>query len=259
MKKINNKKVLYYDSYTDDVVTNKNQEYKIKLNYKWIHTNIIYRTCSRLLYYFAYIISFFYCKFCLHVKIENRKILRKYKKKGYFLYGNHTQMIGDVFIPAHVAKEKRVYVIVSQANLGMVGIGQILPMLGAIPKSDSIGETKKVLDTVLTRIKTNKCVVIYPEAHVWPYYTKIRPFKSASFKFPVLCNAPSFVMTTTYYKRKFGKKPGIKVYVDGPFIPDNNISKKERQEKLSREIYECMKNRSKNSTYEYIEYKKEKK
>ena len=46
------------------------------------------------------------------------------------------------------------------------------------------------------------------------------------------------------------------MYVDGPFEIDEKISKKENQEKLCNEIYECMKNRSKESTYEYIEYRR---
>lgn len=258
MKKESKKKIFWYKSYADDMVTSKNQDYKIKSNYKWIHNNIFYRICSQVLYFFAYVISFFYCKFCLHVKIENREILKKYRKQGYFIYGNHTQPIGDVFIPGHVSKYKRIYVVVSQANLGVAGIGPILPMLGAIPIASSIKDTKKVWDAVIKRIEQKKCVVIYPEAHVWPYYTKIRPFEATSFKFPVYCNVPSFAITTTYYKRKFGKKPGIKVFIDGPFLPDNTIGKKERERKLCKEIYECMKNRSTNSTYEYIEYKREK-
>lgn len=253
-----NKKIIYYETYEDDVVKNKNQDYNIKKNYKWIHNNIIYRFFSNILYVIAYILSFFYCKFFLHVKIKNRKILNKYKNQGYFLYGNHTQNIGDVVIPGHVCKNKRIYTIVSQANLGLAGIGPLLPMLGAIPIPNSINDTKKMWDTISKKIKQKKCIVIYPEAHVWPYYTKIRPYPDTSFKFPVECDAASFAFTTTYYKRKFGKKPGIVVYVDGPFLPDKNISKKKRQEKLRNEIYDCMIKRSANSTYEYIEYKGEK-
>lgn len=258
MERKENKRTYYYKNYEEDIVKSKNQNYKIKENYKWIHDSIIYKICSNILYIIAYIISFFYCKLFLHIKIKNRKILKKYKKQGYFLYGNHTQVIGDVFIPAHICRSKKIYTIVSQANLGVSGIGPLLPMLGALPIPNSIKDTKKMCDAVIKRIEQKKCVVIYPEAHVWPYYTKIREFQATSFKFPVYCNVPSFTSTTTYQKRKFGKKPGITVYVDGPFIPDININQKDRQEKLCREIYECMKERSKNSTYEYIEYKEEK-
>ena len=254
----NNKNTYYYKNYDEDLVKSKKQDYKLKENYKWIHNNIIYQICSSILYIVAYIGSFFYCKLFLHIKIKNRKILDKYKKQGYFLYGNHTQVIGDVFIPAHVCKNKRIYTIVSQANLGVVGIGRLLPMLGAIPIPNTIKDTKKMWEAVIKRINQKKCVVIYPEAHVWPYYTKIRPFPKTSFKFPVYCDTLSFAMTTTYCKRKFGNKPKIIIYIDGPFIPDSNLGEKAREEKLCKEIYNCMQKRSKNSTYEYIEYKREK-
>lgn len=251
------KKINYYKTYNDDFVTSKDQNYKLPNDYKWIHSNIIYKIFSEILYFIAYILSFFYCKFFLHIKIKNTKILKKYKKKGYFLYGNHTQPVGDVFIPAHVCKRKRIYVIASSSNLKVPVIGALLPMLGILPIPSYKRKIKDLLKAVKQRIKEKKCVVIYPEAHVWPYYTKIRPFSSTSFKFPVESNSLSFCMTTTYQKRKFRKKPGITIYIDGPFVVEKNLSKKEKQEKLCNEIYNCMKERSKESTYEYIEYRGE--
>lgn len=128
-------------------------------------------------------------------------------------------------------------------------------MLGALPIPDSIKDMKKFIEGVETRINQKKCVVIYPESHVWPYYTKIRPFNDGAFKFQVNQNVPAFCITTTYYKRKFGKKPGIKAYVDGPFMADETLNKKQNIEKLSKEIHECMNRRSKKSNYEYIKYK----
>lgn len=253
-----NRKIYYYKTYTDDLVKSRKQDYKLKDGYKWIHNNTFYNICSSILYFIAYVISYFYCKIFLHMHIKNSKILNKFRNTGYFLYGNHTQPIGDVFIPGHVCKNKRIYTVVSPSNLGVVGIGPFLPMLGAIPIASNIKDTKKMWEAVIKRIEQKKCVVIYPEAHVWPYYTKIRQFPRTSFKFPVHCNVPSFSMTTTYQKRKLGKKPKITVYVDGPFMPDTNLSEKEKEEKLCREIYNCMNERSKNSTYEYIEYKREK-
>ena len=63
-------------------------------------------------------------------------------------------------------------------------------------------------------------------------------------------------MTTTYYKRKNKVKPGIKVYVDGPFFADNSLNTKEQEKELCKKVYKKMIERSKNSNYEYIEYKK---
>lgn len=249
-------KVYYYKSYNQDFIESKNQNYKLKENYKWIKENKFYEICSSIVYGIAYIFSFFYCKFFLHIKIQNKEILKNYKKQGYFIYANHTQPFGDVFIPAYVSR-KRIYTVVSQANLGVAGIGPLLPMLGALPIPDRIKDMKKFWDAINKRIEQKKCIIIYPEAHVWPYYTKIRTFSTAAFKYPIQANTASFSMTTTYFKRKYGKKPGIMIYLDGPFIPDKNLNKKENEEKICEEIYKNMVNRSKNSTYEYIKYKGE--
>lgn len=253
------KKIYYYKTYEDDLITSSNQEYELKENYEWIKSNIIYNIISTILYSIAKIFGYIYCKLFLNVKIENKSILKKYKKTGYFIYGNHTQPIGDVFIPAIICKSKRIYTIASPANLGIKIIGPLLPMLGILPTTKDIAQTKKLYNAVKQRIAEKKAVIIYPEAHVWEYYTKIRPFSETSFRFPAECKCPSFCITTTYYKRKIGKKPGIKVYIDGPFEINNELNKKENQEKIHNEIYECMQKRSKNSTYQYIEYKREKK
>lgn len=246
----------YYKDFSDDVIKSKEQEYKLKSNYKWIKSNLLYRIFSAFVYFIFFIIGHIYFRLVLHAKIINKSILKNYNKTGYFLYGNHTQTIGDVFIPGVVCSPKRIYVVVSQANLGIPILGKILPMLGAIPIPDTIKKMKEFSDAIDTRINQTKPVVIYPEAHVWPYYTNIRPFNESSFKFQVKDNMPAFCITTTYYKRKYGKKPGIKVFVDGPFMPDHNLNKKEQAEKLSKEVHTCMTERSKNSTYEFVEYKK---
>ena len=250
------KQINYYQTYQDDFVQSQDQSYKLPEDYKWIHKNPIYKIWSWILYKIAYWVSKIYCRLFLHIKIKNAQILKKYKKEGYFIYGNHTQPIGDVFSPAHICKGKRIYVIANSNNLKVKIIGGLLPILGILPIPDTSKQMKEFLGAVRQRTEEKNCIVIYPEAHVWPYYTEIRSFASTSFKFPVEAKAKSFAVTTTYQKRKWGKKPKVTVYVDGPFEPNEKLSKKEKQENLCNEIYECMKNRSKESTYEYIEYRR---
>jgi 1-acyl-sn-glycerol-3-phosphate acyltransferase len=149
------------------------------------------------------------------------------------------------------------YAVASTANLGIPVIGKLLPLMGALPIPESLQEMKKFIAAIQYRIKENKCVVIYPEAHVWPFCNFVRPFPITSLQFPVSTKSPSFCMTTTYQKRRMGKKPKITVYIDGPFWPDHSLKEKEQQKKLCREIYDCMVKLSSNSTYEYIQYEKE--
>lgn len=129
-------------------------------------------------------------------------------------------------------------------------------MLAALIIPEKISQMKDFMKAVEYRIKQGRGVVIYPEGHVWPYYTKIRPFPDSAFRFPIKNKVPAFCMTVTYYKRKNKLKPGIKIYVDGPFFPDVTLSAKEQEKDLNKKIYNKMVQRSKNSNYEYIEYKK---
>ena len=132
----------------------------------------------------------------------------------------------------------------------------MLPMAGAIPVPDNLHDMAKFNQTVATRLKQGKAIVTYPEGHLWPYYTKIRPFAPAAFHLPVKYQAPVYAATTTYQKSRFHKKPKITIYIDGPFTVDSNLSKKQAQEKLREDVQKAMEARSKLSNYEYIIYRK---
>ena len=243
--------IKYYNTYEDDFVQSKNQNYKLRKNYKWIKNNILYKIISFLIYIPFLIYSFIYTKLILKITFKNKKILKNYK--NYFLYANHTQEMGDAFNPAIGLFPNKPYIIVSSSNLGIPIIGKLLPMLGALPIPNEIHQMKKFIECVNTRSKTNP-IIIYPEAHVWPYCTFIRDFKETSFEFPVINNIPTFTMTTTYQKGK--KKPKITIYFDGPFFPDELETKKQKIKNLKTKIYNNMVKNSKNSTYNYIIYKK---
>ena len=248
----------YYQSFTDDFIESRKQTFQLTKGYSWIHESILYRFFSHFIYLLGEIFAFPYCRHVLHVKIKNRAVLRQCRGTGFFIYGNHTQPIGDAFIPIRVVAPKRGYAVVSPANLGIPVLGTFLPALGALPLPESFRGMKKLNEAILQRIREGNFVVLYPEAHVWPWYTGIRPFPAASFGFQAECSAPSFCMTTTYQKRKHGKKPGITVYLDGPFYPDTSLPIKKQKSRLRDEIYNWMMRRSKNSTYQYIIYEEEK-
>ena len=250
MKKQNS---ITYDNYTEDFVTSSNQDYELKSNYKWLNTSIIYKIISTILYFIAYLIALIYCKLFLRVSFQNKEILKEYK--GYYLFGNHTQMIGDALNPLLLTFPRKNYVVASTANLGIPFLGKILPFVGALPIPKKIHEKESLFNTMHTLVQ-NHSITIYPEAHLWPYYTKIRPLPVSSFRFPVKDNVPAFTMTTTYQKRKIGKRPKITIYIDGPFYPDDLPTKKEQATSLRDKVFKQMTIRSQKSTYSYIKYQK---
>ena len=247
------KKVRYYSSFSDDFDQSANQNFKLSKDYKWVRKDVMSKFLSGLIYGLAVIFGGAYCRFFLHMKVKGRKNL-KGVKGGYFIYGNHTQPVGDVFIPALCVLPKRIYTVVSTANYGIPVIGKLLPFLGALPIVDSLYGIKELNKAMEQRLKKGHPVVIYPEAHVWEYYTDIRPFPDTSFKFPVKFEKPAFAMTVTYKKSKLFKKPITEVFLDGPFFSQGS-SAKEKACDLHQKVFAAMVKRSKNSNCSYIEYK----
>jgi 1-acyl-sn-glycerol-3-phosphate acyltransferase len=134
-------------------------------------------------------------------------------------------------------------------------IGKVTPYLGAIPLPDDKEAMKNFMDTLQKISKKEKQVVmIYPEAHIWPYYTGIRPFKDSSFRYPLQYDKPVYCFTNTYQKRKIGKTPQIVTYVDGPFFAPEEMSHKEKRAYLRNQVYEAMCERSKENNVEIIRY-----
>ncbi|MCD7834388.1 MAG: hypothetical protein LUH00_10450 [Lachnospiraceae bacterium] len=248
--------IYYYQDYTDDFVESVRQDEALPEDYQWIHKNLFYGLISAVLYGVVLAVALIYDRFVMHIRVENRKALKCARKTGCFLYGNHTQPIGDVFGPVTYCFPMRMSAIASPSNLGIPVIGKLLPMLGGLFIPGSMGQMKKFMEAVRYHVSKKRCIVIYPEAHVWPWCTFIRPFEATSFRFPVLYNVPAFCMTTTYQLRKHGKKPKMIVYIDGPFFADSEKKKREQQMELHDKIYACMESRSRCSTCEYIRYQK---
>ena len=133
-------------------------------------------------------------------------------------------------------------------------LGRITPYLGALPLPDNLAAGKNFMEALKLHIQENNNIMIYPEAHIWPFYTKIRPFPDASFKYPVQYKTPVFCFTNIYQKRRFSKNPRMLTYIDGPFFPDESLSLKEQRKDLRDKVYNTMVERSKLNNIEIIKY-----
>lgn len=247
--------IYYHDELNEELSGITRPPKFIADDYRYIRKNPVWN----LLAFIAYRIimtpaAWLYCKLKLHLRIENREVLRPYRRKGYFLYGNHTQAPGDGYLPTLITFPKKSYEIANSDNVALPGLEQFMLMIGAMPIPSGLGGYKNFLGAIEKRIVSHHCVAIYPEAHIWPYYTEIRPFKSTSFRYPVKLRDPSFCFTTTYQERRPGRPPKATVYVDGPFFPNEQLSPKEQEKDLRNRIYDTMQQRSRLSTCRYIRY-----
>ncbi|MDE5545860.1 MAG: 1-acyl-sn-glycerol-3-phosphate acyltransferase [Anaeroplasmataceae bacterium] len=246
------KTILYQDEINDDFSGIKRNPIKIDETYKY-ERSIVWRFFASLLYNLIMKpIAYIYMKLRFGFQIKNKEILKNYRRSGYFMYANHTNVPADGFMPSLVCFPKRVYVLVASENLSIKGTRNFMAMIGAIPIPNHLKGIKNFKAHLHNLIQKKTVIMIYPEAHIWPYYTKIRPFGKVSFTYPYLEDVPTFTFTVTYHKTRIRTK--IIVYVDGPFYPKRNLNKQESIEDLRNQAYEAMEKRSKLSSYEKIKY-----
>ena len=248
------KKIIYYtDELNDEFSSAKITPIKIDRNYKY-HKNALWNLCSLVVQnVLSMPIKIGYAKMKFKIKYIGKEKLKRYKKEGYFVYVNHTQAFADTFIPSISIYPKRNFLIVNPENISMKFTKNIIEMLGAIPVPGDKESMKNFLKTIEMHIKKKHSITIYPEAHIWPYYTKIRPFKAVSLEYPVNLKKPVFCMTNTY--QSYGKdnnKIKMVTYIDGPFFVNEELSKKEQKQDLRDRVYNCMVERSNNSNIELI-------
>ena len=249
--------VIYYsDILNDEFSTMEIKTPTIDGNYKYRRDGFV----GSILHFLSFRLigkplAYIYLKSQFKHRIVGRKKLKKFKKQAIFLYGNHTQIIGDALIPAFILRPRSMSVIVHPNNTAIPGIGKWVPYLGGMPLPSDMAATKNFMAELDRRIKKKRsAVVIYPEAHLWPYYTGIRPFKSTSFTYPIQYHAPAFCFVNTYAKGKKGKV-NITTHVAGPFYAREGLSLAEAREDLRNQIYRAMKEMAEEySTYSKIQY-----
>ncbi|APG70251.1 1-acyl-sn-glycerol-3-phosphate acyltransferase [Lactobacillus delbrueckii] len=251
------KKTYYYHSESEDLVSSAQQDFQLPDDYQVFRKGAAWQFWNVLVRSLACAFAWLYSRLFLLVKVKGKEKLRPFKKQGYFVYGNHTQMLGDPFTPMTIVNPYHYYALAAQANWGIPFLGKYVIPAAGLPVGKNIKQSIRLLKDVKYAYEEKQAaIVIYPEAHLWPYYTEIRPFPATSFNFPVSLKAPAFAMTTTYQPCRWRKRPKITVYIDGPFYPDEKLGKKAAQEKLHGEIAKSMQERAKLSTCEYCSYVK---
>lgn len=247
-------KTIYYDSFADDLVRSSEQDIALPADYRFVRRGFWNRLADRLVLLGVRVFGFFYVRLWLMVRFYGRHRLWRYRRAGYFLYANHTQAVADPFITALACVGARPYGIVSAANFGIPVIGRLMPWMGALPVIPTLKGRQSLAEAVCEHIEQHHPVAIYPEAHVWNYYTHIRPFSAAAFGYPADTQVPCFAMTTVYRRPLWGKRPRIEVYIDGPFRAETGLPLREQRQRLCTTIRHALEMRATQSNYEYVRY-----
>lgn len=245
--------VRYYDAYTDDFVTSAAQDTMLPANYSWADKPAIpARVVTRL----ARGIGWVYCRLALHQRVVGADKLRNWHG-GAFVYATHTQPVGDVVTPLIVGGGRKMRIVASPANRGVPILGRILEYGGGVMLPTTLHQLGAFQRAIKADIVADDIVTVYPEAHVWPYATMIRPFVPGSLHYPVATSSAVFTATRTYQQRCGRRRPRQTVFIDGPFWPDGTLGRKQQQRVLALQLRATMQWRAaQNNTQCYVDYRR---
>lgn len=252
------RKVIYYtDELNDEFSTFRTTPPRVDGTYDYERRSPWKRFARFFLYRVVmYPVVVFYGRVIFRQRIVGKEKLKPFKGSGYFLYGNHTQPLGDALLQTRLPWPLSTYVIVHPNNLAVPVLGKWTPALGGLPLPDGLGAYRNFLAAIRNRIAEGHPVVIYPEAHIWPYYTKIRPFPDTSFAYPAQLGVPAFCFVNTYQRTKFRRRPKMTTYIDGPFYAPKNAEPKTQKRTLRDAVHARMTELARHSDVEVIRYVK---
>ena len=252
------KTIYWKDEINDDFDEVGLKRPSVPEGYKYKRTNPFNTFVSGILYHgIAKPFLGLYC-LCKGIKIKGKENLKKLHGKGAFIYCNHTA-ITDVFkFQALVFFwRRRVNIIGYPDTLSMPIVRNLARALGylPLPLQGDVKNMINLMDAMKFYIEKKQFILIYPEAHIWPYYTKIRNFHSGSFNYPARLEAPVLPVVTTWRKSKLCKKPKQTLYILEPIFPDPEKTTAENKEYLYEETLRVMKKCAESvPQYEYIKY-----
>lgn len=234
----------YYDERNDDFChTKTNKEVIVNENYNYYSKNIFFKMFSFVTYYLvAFPILYLYCYFIKGIRVKNRKNLKSIKT-GAVLYGNHTSIIDAYIGPVLLTPFRRCYIVGNKDAVSIKGISLLVRSLGCLPVPDTTKGLIKMNKSVSSILKDGKMIMIYPEAHIWHYYTGLRPFPETSFRFAASNNVPAVPIAVTYQHRKgFFKnhKPRMIVYVGKPIYGKSELTVKENASYLCSKTHKAV-------------------
>ncbi len=248
--------IIYKDELNDDFGNTIHHNHPLPEKYK-IYSKNFFIVIFNFIFYWIVVrpIAFLYMKIKFHYKIKNKKEIKKLRNKGYLIFANHALIIGDAFGLNMVDYRKRNYILTGPEVSSLTKILHLLRGIGSLPVTSSLKRNVELSNAMKYILKNKRnTITIFPEAHIWPYYTKIRNFRYESFKYAIQFDVPVVVLTNVFNKKRFGKTPKITGYLSQVLYPDKTLNKKDAAIKLRDETYNIMVEYSKYSNYEYYNY-----
>lgn len=222
-----------------NVTFDENYDYYLKSKFK--------KFLSRALVIFAYpifkVIHYFNCG----LKVEGKKILKNLRKKknAFVTIANHC-LILDSTISIITTFPQVTYMPTVEPTMKIPFVRHILRGGNVMPIPMNTKGLVKFKNDCNEILQNGKCLHFFPEGALWPYYGKLREFKTGAFRFAVEANAPILPYCFYFRERKglwkiLRKKPPVTLKILEPIYPNTALAKKAAIKDLMTRSYNAMK------------------
>ena len=224
-------------------------------NYPFLDRSFKFRFSRGLQHLGSHTLVTIMCFVRFGLRIEGRKILRKYRKlfkDGAMTVSNHMQRWDFLFV-LQAVRYRMMYFPVWKEQLKGPDEGYIR-RAGGIPVPDDI-RTIRCFNQAFDEIHSRKKRIhAFPESSRFDYFQPIRPFKKGVFTLAHRYNLPVIPIAFSYRKPCFpftlvnlfrsliGKQklPMITLRIGEPLLFDESLSRKEAVQKMRRDCHESI-------------------
>lgn len=220
-------------------------EFNISEDYEYVRKGKLFNICSYLLYYgIAVPIIFLITKLVYDLKIEGRENIANLKT-GAVSVSNHVLVL-DCAMVGLALDDKKVYYTTLESSFKIPFVRKLIKLLRAIPipkENKNKPYFAKALDDILNE---GNIVHFYPEASLWPYYNKLRNFKTGAFRFAVKNDVPIIPMVFTFrrpsaIRRVFKRKSDVTLTILKPIKYESEETDiRQKIETLKNNVYKAM-------------------
>jgi len=224
-------------------------------NYPFLDKSFKFSFMRYLMHLGIYVLVFTISPVRYGLRIEGRKILRKYRnllKDGAMTVSNHMHRWDFLFV-LQALRYRLMYFPALKDNLNSPD-EKFVRYAGGIPIPDEIRLIKKFYQA-FDEIHANKTWIhAYPESSLFPFFLYIRPFKKGVFTLAQRYNLPVLPIGISYRKPRFPytlvnrlrsmmghqKLPMITVRIGEPMVFDESLTRKESVQKIRKECHEAI-------------------
>lgn len=220
-------------------------KFNINEDYEYVKTGKLFNLCSNILYYgIAMPILYILTKIVYDLKIEGKENIKNLQT-GAVSVSNHVLVL-DCTMVGLAMGSKKIYYTALEDSFRIPFVRHLIKLLRAIPIPKSNQNKPYFMESLDNALRKGKIIHFYPEASLWPYYDKIRNFKSGAFHFAIRNNLPIVPMVFTFRKPKgirkiFKRKQDVTLTILEPIKSKRKMENiKEEIDALKNEVYNAM-------------------